>query len=148
MSDSNNAQSAAPTLPGQCLCGAVRFSATPQRMEMGVCHCGMCRRWTGGAFMSVDCGQSLRVENAEHLGVYNSSVWGQRCFCKQCGSTLFWRTADGAVTMVAAPAFADAGQFVFTSEIFIDERPANFAFANDTHKLTGAEVMAAFAPEN
>ena len=75
--------------------------------------------------MSVECGQSVRVENTEQLGVYSSSAWGQRCFCKQCGSTLFWRTADGAMTMVAAQAFANA-----------------------TQKLTGAEVMAAFAPKN
>ena len=148
MSELTDSKSAAPALSGHCLCGAVRFTATPQHMEMGVCHCSMCRRWTGGTFMSVECGQSVRVENTEQLGVYGSSAWGQRCFCKQCGSTLFWRTADGAMTMVAAQAFDDAGQFAFTTEIFIDEKPANFAFANATQKLTGAEVMAAFAPKN
>ena len=40
---------------GQCLCGAVRFDAVIARAEMGACHCAMCRRWTGGVFLSVEC---------------------------------------------------------------------------------------------
>ncbi len=33
-----------------------------------------------------------------------------------------------------------------TSQIFIDEKPAYYDFANKTHNMTGAEVFAAFAP--
>ena len=34
-------------LTGGCICGAVRFEAKPESDEMGVCHCGFCRRWSG-----------------------------------------------------------------------------------------------------
>ncbi len=34
--------------------------------------------------------------------------------------------------------------FVFSSQIFIDEKPAYYEFANKTHNMTGAEVFAAF----
>jgi hypothetical protein len=32
-------------LNGHCLCGGVRFQATPAKPKMGVRHCSMCRRW-------------------------------------------------------------------------------------------------------
>lgn len=127
---------------GQCLCGAVKFTATPSKDEMGVCHCAMCRRWTGGVFTAVSCGDSVKIEDETSLGVYVSSDWGERCFCKQCGSTLFWRMRDGSNVAVAAQAFDEPGSFAFTSEIFIDEKPSNYEFANNTKQQTGAELFA------
>ncbi len=129
-------------MKGHCLCGAVKFTATPKRDEMGVCHCGMCRRWAGGVFMAVSCGPDVDVENDDQLGVFTSSDWGERCFCKTCGSTLFWRMRDGTNVAVSMQAFDDPEAFRFSSEIFIDEKPANYAFANDTKKQTGAELFA------
>jgi hypothetical protein len=35
---------------------------------------------------------------------------------------------------------------VLTSQIFIDEKPAYYTFANQTKTMTGAEVFAMFAP--
>ena len=96
--------------------------------------------------MAVECGSSLKVDNPDALGVYTSSDWGERCFCKTCGSTLFWRMRDGSHQVVAAQAFDDPGQFQFVSEIFIDENPGNYAFSNQTKKMTGAEFLAQFAP--
>lgn len=130
---------------GECLCGAVKFTAAVEKDEMGVCHCAMCRRWSGGAFMGVSCA-AVQVEDETQLGVYQSSDWGERVFCKNCGSTLMWRMRGGGHIAVSAQAFADPGSFVFSSQIFIDEKPANYAFANVTEQLTGAEVIAMFAP--
>ena len=132
------------SLSGHCLCGAVKFTAAPEKLEMGVCHCGMCRRWTGMCFMGVSCGATVNVHGGENLGVYKSSDYGERCFCKTCGSTLFWRMQSGGMTVVAAQAFDDPGAFNFNSEIYVDEKPANYAFANNTRKMTGAQFMAAF----
>lgn len=133
-------------LKGGCLCGAVRFSASPGAAEMGVCHCSMCRRWSGGTFMAVDCGDRVEFEKDGELGAYESSKWGERTFCKSCGSTLVWRTRDGKHSAVSAQAFDDPSIFKFVSEIFIDEKPDNYAFANETKKMTGAEIFAKFAP--
>lgn len=136
--------SAAP-LSGGCLCGAVRFKATPPKPNMDACHCGMCRRWTGGPWLTVSCDHAVEIEDETHLGVYVSSDWAERCFCKNCGGTLFWRMRDGSMTTVSAQAFDDPGQFKFVDEIYIDEKPANYEFANSTHKMTGAEVVAMFS---
>ena len=95
--------------------------------------------------MAVDCGDSVKFENDDKLGIYTSSDWGQRGFCKSCGSTLLWQTRDGAHRVLSAQAFDDPSVFKFNSEIFIDEKPANYTFANETEKMTGAEVFAKFA---
>lgn len=136
---------AGSALSGRCLCGAVTFTAAPEAMEMGVCHCSMCRRWAGGPFTAVSCGKSVEIDGESQLGVYTSSNWGERCFCKTCGSTLFWRMRDGTNTAVSAQAFDDPASFAFVEEVFIDEKPANYAFANDTKKLTGTEMFAVLA---
>jgi hypothetical protein len=132
---------------GRCLCGAVRFTARPKSDEMAICHCRMCRRWSGGAFMAVDCSQGFEIEEDRSVGVYQSSDWGERGFCKTCGSTLFWRMRDGSSVHVSAQAFDHPEDFELTLEIFIDEKPANFSFANATKKMTGADVMTMVAGE-
>ena len=134
-------------LNGQCLCGAVRFTAVPRKAEMGVCHCGMCRRWTGGVFMAVDCGDTVDVEDDSAMGVYRSSDWGERAFCRQCGSSLFWRGVQDGNAAVSMQAFAEPDSFVFADQIFVDEKPANYDFANQTRRMTGAEVMASYASQ-
>ncbi len=130
-------------LKGQCLCGAVAFEATPAKVEMDACHCSMCRRWSAGPAMTVSCSK-LTIRDETALGVYASSEWAERCFCKSCGSVLFWRMRDGSLTAVSAHTFDDPSQFPFEVEIFVDEKPSNYAFANPTRKMTGAEVVAAF----
>ncbi|NVK36182.1 MAG: GFA family protein [Rhodobacteraceae bacterium] len=134
-------------LSGGCLCGSIRFTATPVQSEMGVCHCKMCRQWSGGVYMAVGCGDSVVIEDETSLGVYKSSDYGERVFCKSCGSSLMWRMQDGSHSSVSAQSFDDPSQFGFVSEIFVDEQPANYAFANDTKKMTGAEVFALYAPK-
>lgn len=134
------------TLSGGCLCGAVRFTAKPKNHEFGVCHCGMCRRWAGGPFFAMEC-NDVRVADEASLGSYRSSEWAERCFCKRCGSVLFYRLVGKDFYAVSAEAFDDRSGFALVSQIFIDEKPAYYDFANKTHNMTGAEVFAAFAPQ-
>lgn len=129
------------TEQGQCLCGAVRVEATIGAREMGACHCSMCRRWSGGVFLAVEC-QSVSVENAAALGVYSSSEWGERCFCKACGSTVMWRSKDGAHFAVSAQLFNNPSSFTLASQIFIDEKPTSYSFAEATKTMTGPEFIA------
>lgn len=129
-----------------CLCGAVRFKAVVAKHEFGACHCGMCRRWSGGVFLAVDC-ESLAIEDESALGFYRSSDYGERGFCKTCGSSLIWRMQDGSAAVVSYQALDKPTGFTFASEIFVDDKPAVYDFANPTKKMTGAEFIAAFAGE-
>ena len=36
-------------MTGRCLCGKVTFTAEGVEPHSHACHCGMCRRWSGGA---------------------------------------------------------------------------------------------------
>lgn len=134
-------------LNGQCLCGAIKFAATSANNQMGICHCGMCRRWSGGAFMATDCGESVNFQDDSQLGRYRGSEWAERLFCKNCGSTILWQTQDGKNQHVSVQAFDDPGAFEFASQIFIDRKPASYAFTNETKNMTEAEVFAMFAPK-
>ena len=129
------------SLKARCLCGAVQFQASPVSLEMGVCHCSMCRRWSGGVLMSVHCGEGVEFKKQDGLMVYNSSLWGERLFCKFCGSTLIWRTKERNSYMVSVQAFDDPSVFKFTHEIFMDEKPKNYSFSNKTKTMTGAEAF-------
>jgi hypothetical protein len=141
----NRDTSSGQRLSGGCLCGAVRFAAAPRDRDLGACHCSMCRRWTAGPFLALECGGSVKVEDTTHLGVYRSSDWAERCFCKQCGTPLFYRLVGRDFYAVSAEAFDDRTGFAFTSQIFVDEKPAYYDFANKTKNMTGPEVFAAFA---
>jgi hypothetical protein len=131
---------------GGCLCGAVRFTAAPANRNVDTCHCGMCRRWAGGPFFARDCADTLKIEDASNLGVYRSSEWAERCFCKKCGTALFFRLVGPNIHFVSAEAFDDREGYTLTTQVFIDDKPAYYGFANETHSMTGAEVFAAFAP--
>lgn len=131
----------AATEQGQCLCGAVRFTAKIGAREIGVCHCSMCRRWSGGVFLAVEC-ESVSFEDDSHLGVFSSSEWGERCFCTSCGSTLMWRSKNGSHIEVSVQTFDDPSSFRFVSQIFIDEKPTSYSFAEATRTMTGPEFIA------
>jgi hypothetical protein len=90
---------------------------------------------------------AVDVADEASLGVYRSSEWAERCFCKQCGSVLFYRLVGKDFHAVSAEAFDERGDFALVSQIFMDEKPAYYEFANKTHNMTGAEVFAAFAPQ-
>lgn len=135
----------AARVSGRCLCGAVRYTAVPEKLEMDVCHCGMCRRWSGGVLMSVPC-NALEIENQGALGRYASSEWAERLFCKDCGTSLFWRLQgdDSGHVAVAFQSIDDLPTVSFAEEIFIDEKPSLYEFAGERSRKTGAEVIAAF----
>lgn len=130
---------------GHCLCGGVRFSATVKKRDVGACHCSMCRRWSSGPFLAIEHEGEVRLTGEDLLAVYRSSEWGERGFCRVCGSALFWRLHGGGHYALSVGSLDDQSQLRFASQIFIDEKPAFYDFANDTVKMTGAEFVAAFA---
>ncbi|MDY6983113.1 MAG: GFA family protein, partial [Pseudomonadota bacterium] len=74
-------------MKGSCLCGAVTITA-PDLSEIAACHCGMCRRWGGGPFMTLHAGQDVKVEG--DVKTYRSSDWAERAFCGTCGTHLYY----------------------------------------------------------
>lgn len=130
-------------MKGHCLCGAVRFEAPGASRDVHVCHCGMCRRWTGGPEFAVDAGPGSRWEG--EIAHYRSSAWGERAFCPVCGTSLYFRVVGTDELYLNAGIAEDDSVFRLAGQIYVDEKPAFYDFANETTMKTGAEVEAEFA---
>jgi hypothetical protein len=134
----------AQRIEGKCLCGAVTLRATPRRRHVEACHCSMCRRWSGVAYLGVQCGTDVEFDGEEHIVRYRSSDWAERGFCGKCGSNLFFNYLPSGTYGLLAGLFDRLDGFRFAEEIFIDEKPDYYDFAGERERLTGHEVMAKF----
>ncbi len=83
------------SVTGGCLCGAVRYEASEPPHEVSYCHCRMCQKRTGSAFVVVATipADSFRITSGE-LKFYKSSEILERGFCANCGSELMSRYSD------------------------------------------------------
>ena len=129
---------------GHCLCGAIRFTS-PDARDIGACHCGFCRRWGGGALLAVHCGPDVQFSGAENIAVYASSSWAERAFCRNCGTHLYYKLLSTGEYFVPAGAF-ESVDFQMASQIYIDKKPAYYAFANQTPTLTEQQVIDRYGP--
>lgn len=129
-------------ISGRCLCGAVTVTGVPERPHVEACHCEMCRRWGGGPFLGIQCGSDVSFTGEEHIKRYASSDWAERGFCGKCGSNLFYCFTPASNYSFTAGLFDDPGAVTLGDQIFIDEKPAFYNFAEDTEKKTGADVIA------
>ena len=57
---------------GGCLCGAVTYSAEGTETDVHSCHCGICRRWSGGPAFAISVGK-VTFEGEQNIGRYDSS---------------------------------------------------------------------------
>jgi hypothetical protein len=131
---------------GHCLCGAVRFSAEHVETDHHACHCGMCRRWSGGSPFFATEVRGLVLEGTEHLGTYASSDWAERGFCRSCGTTLYYYLRPTQAYMMSVGAFDDPSKFRLVREIFIDRKPDGYAFAGDHPRWTESETFERLTP--
>jgi len=80
---------------GGCLCGAVRYRAAVEPDWVGSCHCSMCHKWTGAAFLTGACFPPGAIEWTEKAPKYYiSSSEARRGFCAECGSSLIYESED------------------------------------------------------
>ncbi len=131
---------------GQCLCGEVRITLTNPPGELSVCHCGMCRRWTGSAFVTIDVApRNIHIDGVASVKTYASSDWATRSFCGTCGTTLWYRLKDAPGHddyYLAAGLLDDLSGEKLVREIYIDSKPAAWAFEGPLEQMTEAELLA------
>jgi hypothetical protein len=106
---------------GGCLCGAVRFRLTATPSDAGYCHCRMCQRFSGApvmAFATVHFGDFVVTRGEPHRR--RSSAFGERWFCRDCGSPLAMRvdhqpdTLDFAVASLDDPGAVSPAFHIWT----------------------------------
>ncbi|WP_293451142.1 GFA family protein [Planktotalea sp.] len=133
-------------LKGQCMCGAVTLEFEPVEQKLGACHCEMCRRWTGSAFLEIDAKLGTLTHNGP-VKSYTSSEWAERAWCDTCGSTLWYHLTLPKYDYysISAGLVDNAGGLTLQAEIYIDVKPEGYAFAGTHETKTKAEIEAGFA---
>ena len=131
-----------------CLCGEVRFSIPQPFHEVGLCHCGLCRRWTGGVPVFAGMAETVTITSGEALRWYAATSWGERGFCGRCGSSLFWREKGAKSNwMVGVGALPATDGLQLVRQIYIDDKPGYYNFSGDMPHLTGDQFMAQVSAE-
>ena len=83
------------SIRGDCLCGTVKFEVTLPTKWCAHCHCTLCRRSHGAAFVTwfgVDTDQFKFIQGEKKLTWYHSSQESKRGFCTNCGSHMLFRS--------------------------------------------------------
>ena len=133
---------------GRCLCGKVGIIAHQVNPQAHACHCDMCQLWNGGPTLSVHCGTRVEFTGEANISTYQSCSWAELGFCRHCGSHLFYRALDSGEYILQTGTLGADDDFVLEQQIFIEEKPAFYRFANKTRDLTGAEVFAQYESES
>ena len=109
---------------GGCLCGAIRFKAEGEPLNVRICHCRNCQKAMGSPFFvrALFPQSALSVEG--DTASYASSEALDRVFCKSCGTRLFSRRRNGTVAGIALAAFDDPNAFAPTEHIWVKEKMA------------------------
>ena len=114
-------------LSGRCACGAVAYRLGSEPYDTGWCHCRVCQHVsgsTGMVFTTVPVGDLEFVEGADQVGRFSSTAFGERSFCRTCGSplTIHVRHQPGEID-VAVGTLDDPGAVAPTFHIYAAEAP-------------------------
>jgi len=142
---------AGPT--GGCMCGAVRYELKSAPSDAGWCHCRTCQLNSGApamVFASVPDGDLVWTKGAEKVRTAQSSSFGHREFCGECGTPLLMKvdhqpeTVDFSVATLDDPeAIAPEFHIFWGSKIGWfepkDDLPRHRKFRPDTRGLEGTD---------
>lgn len=137
-------------IPGSCLCGTVAFHVDLPTLFCGHCHCSMCRRNHGAAFVTWFrvAGEQFAVDQgADDLVRYGSSEHGCRSFCGRCGSSLFCENSKHPdhIDIVLSNMHAAIDKLP-QCHFYFDDRVSWVAAGDDLPRLGGGSGMEPMTP--
>jgi hypothetical protein len=134
------------------MCGAVRFELKSDPFDCGWCHCRTCQLNSGApamAFASVKAGDWVPTKGRETIRAIQSSSFGERYFCSECGTPLYVRvdhqpeTIDFSIVTLDEPnAIAPEFHIFWSSRVDWfpgEDLPRHPRFRPDTRGLSGTE---------
>ena len=135
---------------GQCMCGAVTFSARDVPDHFSACHCEMCRRWSGSALLAVHVPvEGVTWKGEAHIRTLQTSDWAERAFCQRCGTPMYYHlTVDGNGPenySIPLGVFDETTGMTMTLESFVDCKAGGLAYAeNGREQVTRADTLATY----
>jgi hypothetical protein len=107
---------------GGCLCGAVRFKAEGEPINVRICHCRICQKAMGSPFFARALFDQSTLTVEGDTASYASSAAIDRVFCKKCGTRLFARRTKAGTIGIALATFDDRHAFAPTEHIWVTEK--------------------------
>ncbi|WP_024516346.1 GFA family protein [Bradyrhizobium sp. Tv2a-2] len=108
---------------GGCLCGAVRFKAEGEPVNVRICHCRNCQKAMGSPFFARALFEQSALTIEGETARYPTSDQLDRVFCPKCGTRLFsWRKAGATRAGVALAAFDDRNAFAPADHMWVTEK--------------------------
>ena len=105
-----------------CLCGGVQLRITGPLASIQVCHCGQCRKLSGHYSASFDVLEALvEWQSRSSLAEFVTPGGGHRGFCTSCGSSLYFRDAEGGFSVEAGAVDGPTGASL-DSHIFVADK--------------------------
>jgi hypothetical protein len=124
-------------LLASCLCGACRFSLPGPAGAITACHCHQCRRLSGHYSASFDVEeQAVAWQVKDGLAEYRTKGGGVRGFCKGCGSSLWFRAADGGFSVEAGAVDGPTGGRL-SAHIFVAEKGSYYQIDDGLPQFPG-----------
>ncbi len=123
---------------GGCLCGHIRFEATPPAEFPHTCSCSMCQRHSGAltvAWVEFPAASVRWTGPGGAPATWRSSKASSRAFCARCGSTI-GAIDDAPVIALTLGAFDTPGAAALrpTSHSNISKRPRWWSLSTDSAK--------------
>jgi len=120
-----NAPTSLPPLEGSCLCGRVRYRATPDHRDGYYCHCRMCQLAFGNTRAAYF---NLRKSEVQWLTEpprhFASSKIARRGFCPHCGTPLSFEFLDSERMDLAVGSLDDPSAIKPTAHFAVESRIA------------------------
>jgi hypothetical protein len=118
---------ALPALQGGCLCGQLRYEATPDHRDGYYCHCRMCQLAFGNTRAAYF---NLRKSEVRWLtqppSYYASSKIARRGFCGRCGTPLSFEFLDSERMDLSVGSLDEPGQLKPTEHFAMESRVAGW----------------------
>jgi hypothetical protein len=132
---------------GSCLCGKIKYSVLKPIKFVAHDHCSICRRVHGAAFVTW-CGvksekeQFQLIEGREILRSYKSTPSAERQFCGNCGTQLFFRSANwpGEIHFTRA-SIKDDMEELPKAHVYFSDRASWFECHDELPKYGGKTGM-------
>jgi hypothetical protein len=123
---------------GGCLCGAVRYEAAGEPQVVANCHCSMCRRHSGAAYLTYAGFSADKVAFTGRPSIYRSSPGATRGHCGICGSPLtFAFDNDPSLIWLTLGSFDNADALAPTEHWFTASKLAWLDLHDDLPRWEG-----------